>query len=631
MLTILRKRAQSTAIQFLVLAIAVVFIFWGVGTNLSNKRNSVATVNNTEISFTAYQRSYERAVDNFSQQFGGSIPKGLLDNIGMKNQVLNQMIQTELLRQGGRKMGLSTSQLSTREKIKTMPVFQENGIFSMKRYEEILSQNRTNPSSFEADLQSDLLTQRVSSVINDFSMVTDSAVQALIDYGEEKIKLDYVVLNSDDFLDKITVEDQALTEWYKGMQDNYKSEPTIRIKYLFFKYDDDIDQVVLENGVASAQYDNEKDLYETPEKRRARHILFKVTDQNDERLKKEVKEKAAKVLALAKKGEDFAALAQEYSEDQTKTKGGDLGFFGRGQMVKSFDEAVFSMTEGQISELVESPFGYHVIKLETIKPMMTRSFESVENEITTRLKKEKAVGYTFQRASTAYEDIIRAGSIDKYEAEKKAPVVQSDYFPRNSPPPSISTDIQLKENLLSLNKGELSSLIKLDNGYSIVFIDDVKEPEVPKLEDIRQRVEKDYKKEKAVEMTAKAAETLLKDALAKNKLSEAATVLNLKATQSEFIKRSAMQSNANPPAQVAQDAFQLPGSQTLPKEAITIGEKYYIYQIIDRQQKSAEISEEQRKQAEQQLLSEIQNRNLSNWLSHLERNSKIWTNQNLLQ
>ncbi len=631
MLNILRKRAQSTLIQIMVLAIAVVFIFWGVGTNLGNNRNSVAIVNDIEITLNAFQKSYERSVDNFSKQFGGSIPKGLLENIGMKKQVVTQMIQSELLRQGGSRMGLTVSQLATQKNIKTMPVFQENGLFNLNRYKEILSQNRTNPADFEADLQSDLLTSKVTTVINDLVQIPDSAVETLINYGEEKIKLNYIILKDDDFVDKIKVDEQDLAKWYQDAQEKYKSEPKIQIKYIFFNYDDDIDQVILEEGVVKAQYDKEKDLYETPEKRHARHILFKIADKNNQQLKKEVREKAAKVLELAKKGEDFAQLAQKYSEGPTKTKGGDLGFFGRGQMVKSFDEAVFSMKEGQVSEIIESPFGYHLIKLENIQAKMSRSFASVQGEIATRLKKDKAVALTFARASTTYEDIIRAGSIDKYEAQKKNKVLQSDFFPRNSPPAAISTDIQLKQNLLKLNKGELSSLIKLNNGYMIVFIDSLKEATVPELADVRQQVEKDYKKEKAIELAATTAAALLKDAEQKKDLTTAATALNLTTSKSDFIKRSQIQTSINPPAQVVQEAFKLEEKQTLAKETITIGDKYYIYQILDREQGNDEISGEQRQKIKEQLHSIIQNKTLSNWLAQVESNSKIWTNESLLQ
>ncbi len=631
MLSILRKRAQSTVIQVLVLAIAVVFIFWGVGTNLGNKGNAVAIVNDVEIPLNAYQNNYERAVDNFSKQFGGSIPKGLLDTFGMKKQVLNQMIQTELLRQGGNEIGLSASALATQEKIKTIPVFQENGSFNMERYEEILSQNKTSPSAFESDMQSDLLTQRVTTALNNFSQVPKSAIEMLINFGEDKIKFDYVILKSEDYINKIIISEDGLTKWYEGVQYNYKSDPKIRIKYLFFNYNQDIDKVVLKEERIKNQYEREKATYDLAERRRARHILFKIADKKNEQSKQEAREQAEKILDLAKQGQDFAELAKQHSQGPTNTSGGDLGFFEQGRMVKAFDQAVFSMKEGQISDIVESPFGYHIIKLETIQAASTKTYEAVRDEIATKLKKENAVSYTFDRASKTYEDIILAGSIDKYESENKEPVKKSDYFPRNTPPASISTDAMFSQSLLSLNKGELSSLVKLIDGYAIIFIEDIKDAEVPKLADIRQKVEKDYRVEKAEEMAATEAGTLLKDATGKNKLTEAATMLNLTVKNSDFIKRSDTQNTKDLPQQVVQGAFNLEGNKNFPQETITLGDSFYVFQVIDRQQGSGNIEDAKRKQIQQQLLSAAQNNLLKNWIGHLETKSKIWTNDSLLQ
>ncbi len=632
MLNMLRKRAQSTFIQVMVLAIAVVFIFWGVGSNMSNKRNSVAVVNDTEITLQEFQINYERAVDNFSKQFGGSVPRDLLKTFGIKQQVLQQMVQAELIRQGGREMGIGVSELATQERIKTMLVFQENGLFNLNRYEDILKQNRTNPSAFEAGLRDDLLSLRVSEVINGFSPVSNSAVEAMINHQNEKIKLAYLVLKGEDFLDDVTVDEAEFTKWYQENGATYKSEPKIRTKYLLFKYADDTDKVVLDEGAVLAKYEAEKEqgLYEIPEKRHARHILFKVAKQDDSELKEEVRKKAAQILELARQGEDFVTLAQEHSEGPTKSKGGDLGFFGRGQMVKSFDEAVFSMSEGQISEIVESPFGYHIIKLEEIKPKLSRSFEAVSNEVASRLKKEKAIGHTFKRASGAYEKIMEAGSIEKYETETKNKVVQSDYFPRSSPPAEISTDAKLKQSLLSLNQGELSSLIKLNNGYIIVFVDDFKEAEIPELEEVRQRVEKDYKQEKAVAMAADTAKALLKEAATNTQLSELAKDKNYSVEETELLSRSEMRASTSPPAQVVESAFKLEEKHPLAKEPIIIGDNYYLYEIVERQQHSEEITAEKRQQTEEQLRTAVQDKTLSNWLAYMEENSEVWTNQDLL-
>ena len=177
MLSILRKQAQSTLIQGLVLVIAIVFIFWGVGANMNNNRNSAATVNGKEISFQDFQRAYDRTVENFRKQFGGQIPSGLLEGMGVKSQVLGQLIQAELLRQGGEEMGLVVSDIAVQREIQKMAAFQQDGHFSLDRYKTILSQNRLTPTGFEEGLKADLQRQWVTKAVGGFAMVPDSGLR----------------------------------------------------------------------------------------------------------------------------------------------------------------------------------------------------------------------------------------------------------------------------------------------------------------------------------------------------------------------------------------------------------------------------------------------------------------------
>jgi len=274
MLTMLRKQAQSTVIQIMVLAIIIVFVFWGVGTNFMNKRNSVAVVNGADIPVRDFQNSYDRALENYRQQFGGSIPRGLLKKLDLKRQVLGQLIRGELLRQGGRDMGLPVSKLAIQMKIKNMDVFQQNGRFDMKRYKAVLSRNRMTPASFEAGLRHDLLIQRVSDSIRGFALVDDSEVQNRLDYANEEVKLAYVVMKGEDFQDKVEVKDKDLTAWYERHKEAYLPEPQIRLKYLYFDVAGYMDKIKLADGAVKARYEAEKARFRVPEQRHARHSFF---------------------------------------------------------------------------------------------------------------------------------------------------------------------------------------------------------------------------------------------------------------------------------------------------------------------------------------------------------------------
>lgn len=627
MLNMLRKKAQSPLIQGLVLLIAIVFIFWGVGSNLNQNRNSIAVVNGSEISLQDFQRNYEQAVERFRQQFGGQIPPGFLEGAGLKQQVLNQMIRSELIRQGGEEMGIRVSDAAIQREIEKIAAFREDGHFSIERYNQVLGRNRLTPVSFEKGLRRDLLTSRVVDLVGSFAVVPDSEVQAWVDFSNEEVRLRYLGLDSDDFLDKVKVDEADLAAWYEKHRDNYKTEPAVRLSYLFFPFAEDEAAVKVSDEEVAARYAADKDRYSVPEQRHARHILFQVTDTDSDSVRAEKRKKAGEVLALARKGEDFTALAKKYSEGPSRKNGGDLGFFTRRSMVKPFADAVFSMKPGTVSGIVETPFGYHIIKLEEVRPARVRPLEEVRDEIVAGLKREKAAGSTFKRASRAYEEIMRTGSLEKYGKQEKAEhVVQTGFFTRSKPPAGITANRDFLARAFALQKGELSSLVKLDKGYAIIFVEDVRKPEVPALDKVRERVVADYKKDQSVRLAREAAEKLVGEAREKGSL--VAVEKNLQ--ESGYVKRSAAASSTEPPAQVIQDAFALPGKTRIPEKPVAVGSTFYVYEVVDRRLGSEEQGKD-RQQLAGRLAATLRNRLVSDWLTRMQADAEIWVNSEFLK
>ncbi len=631
MLNIFRKRAQSIFIQLMVLAIAIVFVFWGVSSNLINKGSAAATVNGEEISFQDFQRAYERTVDDYQEQFGGSIPPGLLDSLGIKKQVLTQLVKAELLRQGGTDMGVPTSELAMQNEIENMEAFQKYGRFDLEQYKQVLQQNRLAPSKFEAGLKQDILAQKVASLIKSFAFATQSEIDALIRYGDEKIKLQFASFEDNHFIDKVIIEEQALLTWFKEHKQEYQRDPQVKLQYLSFLFKDDIDKVTVEENVLKSRYESEKNTYNSPEKRQARHILFKVANKSDEALVKEKRDEAKEVLKLANQGKDFAALAQEYSEGPTKTRGGDLGFFTRGKMVQAFDEVVFSMQAGQISDIVESPFGFHIIKLIAVQPEMTKSYADVKSDIEKTIKNEQVKSVTYKRAAATYENIMRAGSLEKYGQNSQVQVQETDFFPKTSPPASISVDPKLRESLQTLNSGELSSLVELKNGYVILYNKEMKEALVPELSEVRDRATEAYKIEKSNELALEAANAFLKEASAKGQLASVAEQMNISLQQSSFMTRATPPGTNDPPAQVTSDAFALSWNISLPEKIISSGSTHYVYEVLERLQGEDSQNPEKQEQLQSNVLAAAQNRLLTSWLAEMETKSDIWTNTEFLQ
>ncbi|MCI5224588.1 MAG: hypothetical protein D3924_18460, partial [Candidatus Electrothrix sp. AR4] len=345
----------------------------------------------------------------------------------------------------------------------------------------------------------------------------------------------------------------------------------------------------------------------------------------------EKKNKAEEVLALARQTDsDFAALAEQYSEGPTKAQGGDLGFFAAGRMVPAFDRAVFSMQPGELSEVVESEFGYHIIKLEEIRPASVRSFEQVKDNLEVTLKQQQAKGLTFKKAKTAYEAIMRAGSLDKYSQKGVEEVLTTEYFARNSVPEGVISDPKFLKTAFTLKKGELSSIVEIKKGYAVIFVDDIQEPGLPELDEVRDRVLADYTKAMALELAGKAAEELLAASQEKGSLQEDVAG-EQKIIATDFLKRSTPAEENALPGQILQEGFRLPWNKKLAEAPVQIGTTYYLYEVTERRAGTERADAAKRDEAEKQLLASARNELITSWLSALQAQATITTNESLLQ
>ena len=625
MLQILRKKAQSTFIQIIVVIIALVFIFWGVGANLTGDRQAALLVNGEEISFQQFQQAYDRAYQRMSDQFGGNMPQGLAETLGIKQQVINQLIQTTLLRQGAEEMGILVSAQEVRQIIEGMVQFQENGVFNIERYKTVLAANRMAPTKFEDTMRADLLSEITVRDIGKFaSTATDFEIQEIYSQQNEKIALRYVQISPDQFIDQVTIDDQAVKAWFEDVKENYKSEPQIKLKYLPFTYASVGRKIAVDASKVEQYYHDNMSQFNVPERRHARHILLQATDNDSAEHLQEQAAKAEEIRKRAQNGEDFSALAREYSEGPSKDSGGDLGFFAAGQMVPAFDQAVFSMQPGEISDVVKTQFGYHIILLEEIQQAQTRPLEEVKAEIITTLQQKEAEGLAFQVANDAYEGIIGAGSLNKYaETHPDIHIEQTDFFPKSNAPADLQSDPQFLQKAFELNKGELSSLIKGESGYVILFVEDVREPEIPSFAAIKDVLTKDYQKARSQEMAEKAAEGMLEKLREDKELDALALDMGIPVVESGFLNQREPNNQTAFPSSLLEDAFLLSQSAPLPEKPGKVGDDFFVYVFLDRQIPTMPENSEEIEKYRKSILGFKQQQLLSAWLRHQEIDAEI--------
>ncbi len=630
MLQILRNKSQSIVIQIIVVVIALVFIFWGVGTNLMKSNEAAIVVNGEEISFQDFQLAYDRAYNNVRNQFGDNIPQQLLEQLGIKQQVINQLIQESLLRQGAAEMGVTVSREEVRETVQNMVQFQEDGKFNIDKYKSILAANRYSPFKFEESIQTDMLSQKVSQSISNFAeQPTEYEINDLYRLENAKVAFSYVSITPDSYLDTITVLDEDLQKWYLTVQDNYKTAPQVKLKYLDYSYETVGKKIIIDETAVRNYYDQNASEFSIPEQRQARHILIKVEKDSTDEEKGIKRQKAEEILDMAKSGADFAQLATEYSEGPTKSRGGDLGLVSQNQMVKPFNDALFAMQEGSISDIVETSFGFHIIKLEKIIPAQTKPFDSEKESIQQKLKKEQAKPLAFQVANQAYEGIIGAGSLDAYiQNNPEESVIETDFFSKTNPPGAFEKDPKFLDAAFRLKEGELSSLIETSAGYTIIYAEAVKEPAVPELGAVKEKALVDYKKDKAHTLASESATTLLADARTDSSLEKAAEKGGFTVQDSGYLSKNSQSNTDVAPAMIG-EAFKLSAKEPFPAEPLENDGKFYVFQFIGQQYPEISLTDEEKERYSSAILQMKRQQVLSAWLENRRAQSKVFTHQSL--
>ncbi len=625
MLNIIRKNAQSFVIQAVVVIIAVVFVFWGVSSQLKNPSNAMAVVNGQEIGYREFMQSYERAVEQYKQQFGGQLPDKFLESIRLKEQVLDQLVQRALLLQGAGEMGLKVSKEAIQRQIQGMDVFMPGGKFDEAVYRTVLERNHLSIKNFEGGIHDDLLTQQASGMIGSFAELVPGEMEQWLDYLDQEIKVVYVQFNGEQYRSQVQVTDEALASWFEAHQQQYKTAPQVKLSYLGFAFADEAKPALVNDEAIRTSYQEHLSQYHTPEQRRTRHILLKVDESASAEVKAAKKASAEQILAQLRQGADFATLAKQHSEDSSKDRGGDLGFFRSGQMVAPFEQSAFALKKGEVSDVVTTPFGYHIIKLEEIRPAATRPMEEVVGSIRKELADKQGQIDAFKKASSTYEEIIRAGSLAKFSEQGGVAIQHTEFFAQDNPPKTaMAADPALVQAAFALRKGELSSIVETATGYAILFADDTKEPAVPALESVRSKVLADFTQEKGRELARAAAEAALKKALESGSWPE-----GVEKKESGYVKRTGAATGL--PDTLRRDAFSRLGRSIFPEQILPEGDSFALYQILDARKGKSDIDGAKREAIKSQLQASQEKLLLAAILGQLRKEAKIWTNAKMLQ
>jgi len=384
------KRLVQIVLAFIILP----FALWGVSSydRSGNSADVVATVNGEKISQNEFENELHKQQDRMREQLGASYDPSMFDNPQMKRAVLDNLITQHLLIQDARSAGLTVPDEQVAQVIAGIQAFQVNGKFDKKRYESALATQNLSPVAFEASVRKDLLGQEMQGTFVQNGFASSSVADNIIHLIEQQRVVSVLPISLQSFMSQAKVDDAAVKSYYDQNASEFQINEQAKVQYVRFSAADLLKTVQVSDEEVRNYYDEHKNEFATPEERRAAHILIAVKASAPQAEQDLARAKAEQVLQQVKKDPaKFAELAKKYSQDPgSAANGGDLGFFGRGMMVKPFDAAAFSMKVGEISGLVKSDFGFHIIKLLAIKPSKVIPFEAARQGIVNKLRQQKA-------------------------------------------------------------------------------------------------------------------------------------------------------------------------------------------------------------------------------------------------
>ncbi len=591
--------------------------------------DTVASVQGHDITATEFKRTYQAQLQAYRSAYGNNMSEQLLKQLGVEQQILQQMVDERAALAEAQRLDISASDEEVRQRIFSYPAFQENGAFiGEQRYRALLrmQQPPMQPSDFEESIRDQLTVEKLRASLTDWMSIPDKDLEQEYRQRNDKVKLAVVSFTADKFRAQATASDAEVASYFEAHKADFKIPEKRKIRYLLVDIDSLRAKVVVSPADVERAYNEGIDQYTTPEQVRASHILFK-TDGKDDAA---VKAKAEEVLKQAKSGADFAELAKKYSEDESSAKnGGDLDYFSKGRMVPEFDQVAFSLQPGQISDLVKSQFGYHIIKVVDKKPASTKTLAEVRQQITDQLAYERAQAQAADLADKLQKQISKPSDLDTVAKAQGLTVQESGFFARDEPILGLGPSPEAAGKAFDMQVNEVAGPVRTSRGFAFETLVAKQDPYVPKLDEVKDRVKDEVLKVKARELSQqKAAEIAAKLRTAPD-FEKAAKAAGVEAKTTDLITRDAPIPDLGAAPAVDEKAFALPVGAV--SDPITTDNGTAVIKVLEKQEVTPEQFAAAKDKFRDDMLTDRRNRFFSAYMAKAKEKMKIDVNREALQ
>lgn len=488
-------------ILWLVVGLFIAYIFTDFGGGLGRRGGNGATSNNVaasvggqKVTIDEFERHYKRLEGLYRQIYGDQFTSEAAKQMGLPLQALNQAVSQKILLEEARRMGLTATDEEVRDRVLQEPAFKdERGQFvGEDRYAEILRGARyPSPAAFEAELREEILVKKLMDILEANVFVSDQEVEKSYRDQVERARIRYIQLPRARFAQAATASDAEVKDFFEKHKAEYRLPEQREAAYLLIDQNQLAAAAKVDDQALRGYYDQHKDEFTRPEQIHARHVLASTEKKPDA----EAQAKIAAAKARLAKGEAFDAVAREMSDEPgAKTSGGDLGYFGHGQMVKEFEDAAFNGQVGTVIGPVKTQFGYHLIEVLDKRAAGTQPFEEVREMIRQRLSSEQTTQLAETRAKALAKKVADAKpkSADALKGfanpAENVTFAETGPFAKQQPINGLGYAPAFANAAFALQKGGVSEAVQTPAGWAVLYLKDVKAPRLPELKDVDPQV-----------------------------------------------------------------------------------------------------------------------------------------------
>ncbi len=634
MLDLIRKKQKSVIVKFVFWAIiatfvGTIFLVWGKGRDGGDKNPTVAiTVNGAEIGFPEFQNAYNNLYRLYQNIYRDQFTPALEKQLAIKKQARESLIEETLLLQEADKLGITISKKDLVDSIAQVPAFQDNGTFSKERYLQVLAYQRMTPEDFETLQKRQLLIAKAREHIEEGATVTDADIEKEYLDQNEKVNLDFIKFVPALFESKVAIDSDALAAYFTEHREEFRIPETIALQYLVFDPAKYLDEITFTDGDVEKYYNRHLDQFEIPEQVKIAHILIKIPDGASKEMQEKKTELANKILEEARAGKDFSALARRYSDDaKTAANGGELGYITRRASDNPFVNAAFALKPGELSEVVQTPLGLHIIKCEGHIEAGLKSPADAAAEVKAGLKEEKARQLAMEKAMDAYNINRKTGDLQAAAQANGLTVKETGFFSRQDDIEGLGQAPEISASAFILQAKELGRPVALPQGVILYAVKEKHETRLPELDEVRKKVEAAYRSAKSHELAKDAAEKALGEIKSGQSLAAVARKLGLRIEETGLFARSygSFIPRIGDSTTLAQAAFTLTSNSPAAPEVYTVNDQFLVAALKNREDADPKsLTQTLRDSLRETLLARKRNQLLDDKLTTLREQADLY-------